>query len=436
MANPMQALRAKQLAHSLEFKFLILCSIPVISLLCVMVYIVHTQSISTLSSLSIAVVLLAPTLAALTKCYNIVINLLNAISTQLDSINGEEYNIWQLAQYKSGRVAALKSDIKQMSKRIHKKRQEYVKNESFVFHFISELSLPVVILDAHQHVYHANTAAHDLFKCVTLQGLHCSDLNLENQSNRWQIKQQASRYTLATHHLHRGSRTYEILVFVTLEQILRENEKFVWQKLITVMNHEVRNSLTPICSMAQSLRFDTAVISSDMRDTMLEVIASRATHLQKFISSYASIAQLPQLSLSAQPVQQLVEHWQTLYPELQVSLATDSQLLCDGEQLTQALINLLNNAQQANTLRGKSTIQLAIERIKQTCVLTLEDHGCGIDNTANLFVPFYSTKQGGTGIGLIISREIIRNHGGELTLTNKPDGHGARAVITLPATAK
>ncbi len=263
-----------------------------------------------------------------------------------------------------------------------------------------------------------------------LHGAHVKALGLQYVDEQWQHTQHISRFSIAAHKLYRGQRVYKLLVFFSVEQALRDNEKQVWQKLLSVLNHEVRNTLTPVYSMAQSLQQDGNIISPEMQQTMLGVIESRAAHLQQFVANYAQVAQLPPVDMQNIEVELLVSRWQALFPGVEIKALNKGLVYCDEEQLTQAMINLVNNAEQANQSAGNDGITLTLDKPKNWR-FTLEDNGAGIANPDNLFVPFYSTKPNGSGIGLVLSRELIRNQQGELHLANLPDNKGAQAVVTL-----
>ncbi|GEK11901.1 sensor histidine kinase [Pseudoalteromonas peptidolytica] len=416
---------------SVEQKLWLGFAVPLVILVAVLIATIIYFELTLLGAITLLLALLVPSLLSLWYSYNKVMSVLDNLAVQLDSISNEELTVWQLSSYQGGRVAALKAEIQLVVERLQQKRQEYGQNEAFVFNFISELTLPVLVLDGHQQVYFANRAMADIYPNMTLDGIPASKLALNQVDEQWQLQQHSSRYKIASHPLYRGQRVYQLLVFVSVEQALRDNEKQVWQKLLSVLNHEVRNSLTPVSSMAQSLQQDRDVIPLATQQTMLGVIESRAAHLQQFVANYAQIAQLPAVEKQTIAVEVLANRWQALFPEVQIDVLSSGVLYCDEPQLTQAMINLVNNALQANQLASKQGITLTIEK-RQQWQLCLQDNGGGIDNLDNLFVPFYSTKPNGSGIGLVLSREIIRNQQGELYLSNLADNQGAKALITLP----
>ncbi|QFU06874.1 Sensor protein ZraS (plasmid) [Pseudoalteromonas sp. THAF3] len=418
-------------SSSLERRFIILAAIPLGTLLVLLLAIGVYLQLDTLSQVTLLLLVLGPCIWALCSLYQTVFDAFDSVAVQLDSLANEEFTVWHFARYRHGRIYALKEDLRRIATRISNKRAEYAHHESFVFDLVNELHSPVVVLDGHAQVYHANPAALAHYHQDSLLGVATKELGLYRYQHQWQLHQgqHQPRYKIDCHNLKRGARHYQLLVYVSIEQPLRSTEKEAWQKLVKVLNHEVRNSLTPIYSLTQSLREQQQAHS--LQAQMLEVIEKRAQHLLNFVASYSKLSQLPQPQLQAIPITELVSRLQVLLPHIDIDCQSHSgRLLIDPEQLEQALLNLVRNAEQANTLSGTEGIRLAISKHNQW-QLKLYDNGPGIDNPDNLFVPFYSTKTQGTGIGLVLSREIIRAQGGELTLTNHSQG-GALAQICLP----
>ncbi|MDK1286512.1 sensor histidine kinase [Pseudoalteromonas umbrosa] len=356
------------------------------------------------------------------------------MSVQIESLANEEFTIWQLAHFPQGRVAQVKTELKSIARRMQHKRQEYIQNESFIFDFINELDLPIVVLDHHFQVYHYNTAAESFYKGKHITGFNTRQLELEKVNGRWQTISDNQRFKVVEHALFRGQRQYKLMVYVSIEQQLRKNEQQVWQKLVRVLNHEVRNSLTPIYSMTQSLKDLPIGTNSDLKQTMLGVIEKRAEHLLGFVSSYSKLSQLPEPKKHVISAIELKQRLQALFPFVTIKQISGEGLnvYCDIEQLEQALLNLVKNAEEANEITGATEIILVIKLFELQSCFEVIDCGEGVSNTDNLFTPFYSTKEQGSGIGLVLSREIIRAQGGELTLVSNDGFDGAIARIELP----
>jgi len=204
-----------------------------------------------------------------------------------------------------------------------------------------------------------------------------------------------------------------------------------------VLNHEVRNSLTPIYSMTQSLQEmklagPLAAEQQQIEHNILQVIEKRSLQLLDFVENYSAFNKLAPAKISKISSTELTARIQAIFPTLIIAPHKTMDLFADLGQLEQALINIIKNAIEANTLNSATTaVNMVWLQKHNNTLIQIIDSGLGIANPDNLFVPFYSTKEKGTGIGLIISREFIRNQGGELTLENRQDTQGAIAEITL-----
>ena len=229
----------------------------------------------------------------------------------------------------------------------------------------------------------------------------------------------------------------ELVVISDLTQALSEQELHAWQRLVRVLGHELNNSLTPIKSIAGSLESIVArdPLPDDWRDDMrrgLSVIMSRSDSLSRFIGAYARLAKLPRPQLQPLSVTDCVGRavsFETRLP-VQVEAGPNFTIQGDPDQLEQVLINLLRNAADASlTTKGRVTVGWQRDTMLEIWV---KDEGPGLSSTANLFVPFFTTKPGGSGIGLVLSRQIAEGHGGALSLENRQDGPGCVAHLRLP----
>ncbi|HVH70381.1 MAG TPA: ATP-binding protein, partial [Candidatus Dormibacteraeota bacterium] len=273
--------------------------------------------------------------------------------------------------------------------------------------------------------------------CLEGESARTMELAFPGGSGRWGLRRGSFREGGLPHHL---------IVLSDLSRTLRDEERKAWQRLIRVLGHELNNSLAPIQSVAQSLERGllTATKSAEVHGNSLGailddlrqglgIIRSRTEALGRFMTAYAQLARLPQPKLLPVSVSEWVSGTVKLETRVKVSLGKgpDAVISADRDQLEQLLINLIRNAADA-ALETNGGVQVGWKRKRGQVELWVVDDGPGLPNTANLFVPFFTTKPGGSGIGLVLSRQIAEAHGGELTLQNRSDARGCEARLRLP----
>ncbi|MEP6689560.1 MAG: ATP-binding protein [Gemmatimonadaceae bacterium] len=251
----------------------------------------------------------------------------------------------------------------------------------------------------------------------------------------------AGRWELRRSTFRQRGREHQLLVIADLSRALREEERVAWQRLVRVLGHEINNSLAPIKSIAGSLqgmlaRRPTAngddEIDEDMKQG-LSVIAGRSESLSRFMSAYALLARLPRPRRSDVDVAELVHRAALLETRLKIAIhgGPPVAIQADGDQLEQLLINIIRNAVDASVETGGG-VTIGWERRAGWLEIYVDDQGPGISETSNLFVPFFTTKPEGSGIGLVLSRQIAEAHDGTLALVKRAEGPGTRAVLRLP----
>jgi two-component system, NtrC family, nitrogen regulation sensor histidine kinase NtrY len=244
--------------------------------------------------------------------------------------------------------------------------------------------------------------------------------------NRWQLRRTTFR---------QGGRPHQLVVLADLSRALRDEERSAWQRLLRVLGHEINNSLAPIQSLSATLREHVRRTprANDWEEDLdrgLEVIGGRSAALARFMASYTLLARMPAPARAPVDVAAWIDRIVHMETRVSIDVERGPQLVidADADQLDQMLINLIRNAADASLETGGGvTVAWSVD--ESFVDISIRDEGFGLPETANLFVPFFTTKPGGSGIGLVLSRQIAEAHGGSLTLI---DGDGCEARVRLP----
>lgn len=253
----------------------------------------------------------------------------------------------------------------------------------------------------------------------------------------------AGRWSITRTAFREAGLPHQLLVVSDLTRALREEELKAWQRLVRVLGHEMNNSLAPIKSIAGSLESLVArePLPDDWREDAkrgLSIIGTRSEGLSRFLGAYTLMAKLPPPQRAPMNVSQWIHQTCALEQRVPLEIGTGPEVMIQGDraQLEQVLINLLRNAADASLEAGngvKGKVYVSWKREGSQLAVSVADEGPGLANTANLFVPFFTTKPGGSGIGLVLSRQIAEGHGGSLELRNRSGASGCEARLVLPA---
>ena len=268
-----------------------------------------------------------------------------------------------------------------------------------------------------------------LADCIGGETPRSVDRVFPGAAGRWEVRWSTFRQDGLPHRL---------LVISDLSRVLRAEERSAWQRLVRVLGHEINNSLAPIKSLAGSLRSLAHRTSrpADWEQDLsagLQVIEGRSEALGRFMGAYARLARLPPPRLGEVALTEWVRRVAALESRVAVFVVTGPEvvLTADGDQLDQLLINLLRNAADAASETGGG-VNISWQANGHMVELIVEDEGPGLPDPGNLFVPFFTTKANGSGIGLVLSRQIAEAHGGGLILEQRTERSGARARLRLP----
>ncbi len=308
---------------------------------------------------------------------------------------------------------------------------------------IAAIDLAVFIFDHRKRLTLANPEAEKLMLApeADLQGKNSGDLglaplmSLDEAVSEHQFPGGVGRWRIRHFVFFQDSQEHELLAISDVSRLLVEEERDSWQKLLRVLGHELNNSLVPIKNMSQTLQSILAKTDDydEDLDSGLSLIGRRADALHRFVQGYARLTKLPPPRLARASLPEIIDRASKLenMDRVEVIEGPDVAVLVDSDQIDQVLLNLLNNAIDATDENG-GEVKVSWQTTGGYASIVIEDYGVGISNADNLFVPFFTTKEAGSGIGLVLCKQIVESHQGYLTLHGCQGHEGAVATIVLP----
>jgi two-component system, NtrC family, nitrogen regulation sensor histidine kinase NtrY len=372
---------------------------------------------------------------------------LQTLSNLLAALREEDFSIRARGQRRNDPLGEVLLEMNALADTLREQRLGALEATSLLRAVMEEIPVAVFAFDRDRRLRVVNRAGERLLArpierllgrtadelglapCLAISGPTSASLTFPGGAGRWEVR---------SGHFRQGGMPLELLVMTDVSRSLRDEERQAWQRLIRVIGHEINNSLAPIKSIANSLERlvardpKPADWDSDMRDG-LQVIGGRAESLGRFTAAYAQLARLPAPTIEPVPLPALVARVAGLERRLPVRVDGGPQVTvnADAAQLEQLLINLVRNAADAAMATG-GAVHVGWGLTDGRVRVWVDDEGPGVSNPANLFVPFFTTKPGGSGIGLVLCRQIAEAHGGTVTLDNRQHGLGCRAELVLP----
>jgi PAS domain S-box-containing protein len=372
---------------------------------------------------------------------------LQTVSNLLGALREGDYSVRGRSPRADDALGEVMREINTLGSTLREQRLGALEATTLLRTVMREIEVAIFAFDEHRRLRLANRAGERLLAQTPEQllGRSAAELHLDTTlDGPEQTTVQASfpggagRFGVRRTRIRERGMPLELVVISDLTRALSEQELLAWQRLVRVLGHELNNSLTPIKSIAGSLASIAGrdPLPEDWRDDMLRglgVITSRSESLSRFIGAYARLAKLPRPQLQPLDVAACVGRaasFETRAP-VEVEAGEAATVRGDPDQLEQVLINLMRNAADASLTTG-GRVSAGWRVSGALLEIWVADEGPGLSSTANLFVPFFTTKPGGSGIGLVLSRQIAESHGGSLTLENRADREGCLARLRLP----
>ena len=393
-----------------------------------------------------------------------IIRPLQTLANVVGALREEDYSFRARMAVPDDALGELSLEVNMLADLLAEHRIGAIEATALLQRVVEEVDIPLFAFDPSEALRLVNSAGERLLQQASprLLGRTAAELGLKpclsaenasivplhfNSDARWFVRRSSFRQRGIPHTL---------VVLSDVSRALREEERRAWQSLIRVMGHELNNSLAPIKSIAGSLhaRLSGTALPAEEREDFergLGIIEARAASLNRFLQAYRQLAQMPPPVLKKSTLSPLVTRVAGLETRIEVKVIPGPEVtvMADPDQLEQMLINLVRNAAEA-VLEGSSSAKglneadstptngfqpsviISWKLLDKNVDLTIDDNGPGLLNPSNAFVPFYTTKPSGSGIGLVLSRQIAEAHGGSLELTNRPDERGCRVRVILP----
>ncbi len=405
---------------------------------------------------------------------------LQTLTNVVAALREEDYSFRLRDAAVTDAFGGLSLEVNELADLLSAQRSRAVEATALLQRVVEEIDAPLFAFDPGRKLVLANAAGERLLQCSSATLLRrtaqeCGLSPLLDAANESVISfppgASSAQWLLRRSAFRQEGVPHTLIVLSDISRVLREQERTAWQRLLRVLGHELNNSLAPIKSIAGTLkeRISGVPLGPEQRQDFtrgLGIVESRAESLNRFVEAYRHLAQMPPPMLRPTPLAPLLKRVALLETRLPVDVVPGPEITLnvDPDQIEQMLINLVRNAVEAalqadqrspaKTAHSATQSPTASARapaklgdIGDSCtpkvcigwmtdnghvIVEIEDNGPGLANPTNAFVPFYTTKPGGSGVGLVLSRQIAEAHGGSVELLNRDDAQGCRVHVVLP----
>jgi nitrogen fixation/metabolism regulation signal transduction histidine kinase len=378
---------------------------------------------------------------------------LQTIANMVAALREEDFSFRARGASREDALGELVSEINLLSEAMRSQHTGAMEAVALLKKVLMEIDVAVYTFDPQRRLQIVNRSGEQLLALTAekMLGRTAGELHLDNFLSPGQQRTtflkfpgKEGRWSIQCTSFRENGVPHELLLISDLSLALREEERQAWQRLIRVLGHELNNSLAPIKSIAGTLSSIASrpLLPPDWNEDMrrgLAIIEARAEALSRFMQAYTKLARLPAPSLTTVSIGEIVRRaagLETRFP-IEITAGPEVTVEADPDQLEQLIINVVRNAVDASLdplARDARCVELTWSVDTEWVELLVRDQGPGLLNTSNLFVPFFTTKPGGSGIGLALSRQIVDAHGGTIKLNNRTDRRGCEAHISLPIT--
>ncbi len=432
----------------------LLCALPGIAAFFAMTF---AMSWSTQTRISLSALLIILTVILIAVLHDQIIRPIQTLTNVVSALREEDYSFRARGAAPNDSLGELALEINTLADLLAEQRTRTIEATALLRRVVEVIDVPLFALDPQGTLRLVNSAGERLLQkpSSALLGRPYDQIGLGpiiNAANETQIvlpQTPNSRWLILRSTFRQEGVPHSLTVLSDVSRALRDEERSAWQRLIRVLGHELNNSLAPIKSIAGTLTTRLSRMpleDSERRDFTkgLEIIESRAASLNRFLQAYRRLAQMPQPTLSQVRLRDLIERVAALETRARVVVdgGPEITVMVDSDQVEQMMINITKNAAEASLESASrepssppselTAVSISWSVNDSQVAIEVKDHGPGLLNPDNAFVPFYTTKAEGTGIGLVLSRQIAEAHGGSIQLSNRQDTHGCVARIVLP----